>query len=207
MKKLLLVLFTSIAIFTTIPFGLTSCTKTVVNYDTTVIVHNDTSTIIHNDTTLIRDTIVGIDTNITSSPYYVKATVNGSNVSFTNYTAAVDNYGGSVTILGHNNTDYDNSDGVTLELFYSTSSSSPSNTLPIAGTYNLTSSWTPFQVFQAFVTDSGRFYDAITSSPTLDFHCTITTINSTYVSGTFYGTVYSEHTPETITNGSFYVPF
>ena len=195
MKKLLLTIFTVIAFLTIVPIGLTSCTKENPTHDTL--------TIVKYDTTIIKDTIVGKDTTL--SPYYVKATINGTNVSFTNYTAAAASYGGGIVILGHNNPDYLNSDGVTLDLYYSVNGSSTTNGLPPVGDYSLGTG--DFQLFQAFVTDSGRIYSAIASSPTLDFHCTITTINSTYVSGTFYGTAYSGETPETITNGSFYVPF
>ena len=132
-------------------------------------------------------TLIGIITfssckkTTASSPYYVKATINGVNVVYTGYTAAINSNDG-ISVYGYNNNAINTADGITLNYTYQPS--------------NLFSGISANQSGVEY-----GLYSSITS--------TITAIDSASISGTFSGTIsnFDSTKTEIITNGSFYVPF
>jgi hypothetical protein len=195
MKKLLLTIFTVIAFLSIVPTGLTSCTKENPTHDTL--------TIVHNDTTVIRDTIVGIDTSLASSIYYVKLSINGANVEY-RYNTSADYTNPNVLLIGgKGNLPTAFPDQIQIELF--SGAGQPAVGL---GVYAINTSPN-----LAFITvwQSGRGYSDIpyqNDNSLLPSSCTITAIDNVSISGTFSGTLYfGNAAPLTITNGSFNVPF
>ncbi|HTB51496.1 MAG TPA: hypothetical protein VK718_01885 [Ferruginibacter sp.] len=175
-----------------------------------------------NTETTIYDTVVLHDTPSTNSPYYIKATINGINVTYNGYTAAVNVNVGGLVLYGYNNDAINTTDGITLRI----DNSASGGNIPVGiGTYTDTANhnygitnhtWNPYtatMTSQQFGTDyvTVVFDDTITGAT--PFTAIITAINDSSVSGTFSGAVYYGFSPgapletETITNGSFYVPF
>jgi hypothetical protein len=141
-----------------------------------------------------------------SSPYYMKATINGTNVTYNGYTAALKTSGGQLDVYGANNS-ASTSDGIHFEFFNRpvVDSVPVSDPQVVPGIY--TDSYFPgivgaIPVVYVSLQQSGTAYGG--TSP---FTVTITSINESSVSGTFSGTAVYNSTIETVTNGSFYVPF
>jgi hypothetical protein len=159
--------------------------------------------------------------NLTTSAYFVKATVNGSNIVYTNYTGAVNKNVGLLNINGYNSDATATTDGISLTVYIN--DTSYYNNLPInVGTYtdtanylrNLYNYWNPNNASITLQEDGTDYVNefALDTSSSSPFVCTITVIDSVSISGTFSGKVYYGNNPQTavakiITNGSFYVPF
>jgi hypothetical protein len=162
----------------------------------------------------------------TSSNYYVKATIDGINVSYANYTGALNQNYATMNVFGY--TSYAaNADGINI-LFQLLRDNN--NTNIAVGIYTDTANYNPtdnpnelpdsankytisyFNTNEAnlFLQRSGSQYisngvmNAANSTP---FTCTITAINNQSVSGTFSGTVYFGSVAKKVTNGSFNVAF
>jgi len=156
-----------------------------------------------------------------SSTYYVKATINGTNLEY-HYTGALNENPGTINIYGYS-TIASNSDGiyiliqllrdndysnVGIGVYTDTANvNDPRGYTDSAGSYN-----PYFNPNQAFLTVqlSGEDYgsnEAIDADSSTPFTCTITAIDSVSISGTFSGKGYFGNSAKTITNGSFYVPF
>lgn len=149
----------------------------------------------------------------TDSSYYVKATVNGVNVTYKGYTKALYDlpvgnngdpnvyYGGATFVYGLNDSS-NLSDGVELIFLYPT-------THPSITSYSDTAS-NSYVVNIHFQRLGILYADSTTSLPSSSHLCaTITAVDSSSISGTFSGTVYYNNGSayiDTITNGSFYVP-
>jgi hypothetical protein len=206
MKKVLsfgtLSLIPMLLLFTQV--NLSSCTK-------------DTVTTVY-DTTVVIDTI---NASNTLSPYYVKATINGTNIVYKGFTQAINRYIGFLSINGNNNSDT-SSDGI--QIYFQNSNSpdyAPTSYTPIiTGTYtdtatqNIDGYWNPYIAYLNLQL-KGTLYSSI---PHLDnttpFIGTITTLSNSSISGTFSGKAYYADDDNSInadtaviTNGSFYVPF
>jgi hypothetical protein len=161
-----------------------------------------------------------------TSPYYVKATINGVNVVYTGYTGAL-KVQNVLRVNGFNSTAINTADGININF-----GGEYSNTIPVIGIYTDTAD-NISDIYKYYATDTSANYtteyyygnsfsmDIYTQQAGMQysnafnnanpFVATITAINSTSVSGTFSGTVYygsaAPNLSETITNGSFYVPF
>jgi len=158
----------------------------------------------------------------TSSVYYIKATINGTDVVYNNYTGAINKNVGSLVINGFSSDATATTDGISLAVYID--DTTYYNVVPVTtGTYTDTADYqrgqynyinpnnasiTLQQSGTAYVNEFA-FDTAASATP---FTCTITAIDSVSVSGTFSGKVYYGNDPrtsiaKTITNGSFYVPF
>jgi hypothetical protein len=156
-----------------------------------------------------------------SSAFYIKATINGTNVVYNNYTGAINKSVGSLTINGYNSDAITTADGISLAI--NIDDTAYYNDIPVAaGVYTDTANYlrgiynylNPYnanitlqQAGTAYVNEF--VFDTASATP---FTCTITAIDSASVSGTFSGIVYYGDDPQTsiaktITNGSFHVPF
>jgi hypothetical protein len=162
-------------------------------------------------TTVVYDTTTNY-----STPYYVRATVNGTNVVYKNFTQVTSLSPGYLEIYGYNSDAVTTSDGIDIIIYYQVNNHSGNDTAQaVVGTYTDTSGYlAPRYTAAMGLRQAGLDYVNIvsiddTSSDPLT--CILTTFNSTYVSGTFSGTLYYGVTPtsasKVITNGSFYVPF
>jgi hypothetical protein len=156
-------------------------------------------------------------TPITSSPYYAKANINGTNVLYSNYVGAVNKASGLLYIYGYSGDAIATTDGITLIIH--NSGNGTDNQPIVIGNYTDTANfqnglynyWNPYSA-SITLQQSGTDYansnqtDYDNSTP---FTCIITAIDSSSVSGTFSGILYYEFgsTTKTITNGSFYVSF
>ncbi|HXL56281.1 MAG TPA: hypothetical protein VN958_08500 [Chitinophagaceae bacterium] len=152
-----------------------------------------------------------------TSNYYVKATINGTDVEYSNYTAAIYKTVGLLYIYGFNSAAIDSDDGIHLIVYHNASGSDQP---VIVGTYIDTANvfrspsniyWNPFTASMS-LQQSGISYINMVSMDTTSltpFTCNITGIDSSSVSGTFSGNVYfiGSNASIKITNGSFYVPF
>jgi hypothetical protein len=154
-----------------------------------------------------------------SSPYYVKATINGVNVVYNGLAQAVNIEQGTLYIYGYNSDAITTADGITLRITKQGQGLADSVSI---GTYTDTANhdygitnrtWNPYTATitsQQFGTDYVNVVIDDTASAT-PFTCIVTAINDSSISGTFSGIVhygFNSNSPfETITNGSFYVPF
>jgi hypothetical protein len=162
----------------------------------------------------------------TSSNYYVKAIIDGVNVSYTNYTGALNQNYATMNVFGYNS-NATNADGINI-LFQLLRDNN--NTNIAVGIYTDTANYSPtdnpnelpdsannntipyFNTNEAniFLQQSGSQYvsngvmNAANSTP---FTCTITSINNQSVSGTFSGTAYFGSAVKKVTNGNFHVAF
>jgi hypothetical protein len=162
----------------------------------------------------------------TSSNYYVKATIDGTNVSYTNYTGALNQNYATMNVFGYtsNATNADginilfqllrdnNNTNITVGIYSDTANYSPMdnpNELPDS-TNNFSISYFNTNEANLFLQQAGSQYisngvmNAANSTP---FTCTITAINNQSVSGTFSGTAYFGSIIKKVTNGSFHVAF
>ena len=152
-----------------------------------------------------------------SSAYYITATINGTNVTYSNYTGAVNRAVGFLNIYGYNSNAINTADGISLMV---NNVGINTNFPIIIGAYtdtnniyrsNINNYWNPYSAGLT-LQQSGTDYenDGAMDDTTLNpFTCVITAIDSVSVSGTFSGSVYVGFgsTGETITNGSFKIPF
>ncbi len=162
----------------------------------------------------------------TSSNYYMKATIDGINVTYTNYTGALNQNYATMNVFGYSS-NAANADGInilfqllrdnnntniTVGIYTDTANYSPTdnpNELPDSAN-NYTVSYFNTNEANLSMQQSGSQYisngvmDAANSTP---FTCTITAINNQFVSGTFSGTVYFGTIAKKVTNGSFNVAF
>ena len=159
--------------------------------------------------------------NPTTSAYFIKASVNGSNIVYNNYTGAINKNVGLLNINGYNSDAIATTDGISLTAYIN--DTSYYNNLPISvGIYtdtanylrNLYNYWNPNNASITLQLDGTDYVNefALDTSSSTPLICTITAIDSVSVSGTFSGKVYYGNNPQTavakiITNGSFYVPF
>jgi hypothetical protein len=140
-----------------------------------------------------------------SSKYYIKATVNGINVSYTNYTGALNV--GPQTAYQLDVYAYDsntlNADGIRLTF----TNISNGNWGLGAGVGVYTDTTNNGISGNLTMQLSGVDYQVVNDSTSTPIICTITAIDSATVTGTFHGTVYYNTTAKAVTNGSFYVAF
>jgi hypothetical protein len=159
-----------------------------------------------------------------SSPYYVKATINGKTVIYSGYTGAVKTNLGMLTFYGYTSNSA-NSDDIQIYIQNTDAigigsySDSAFNT-----SYGVTSYPTPYPSTIQLQLSGTDYLNAPYLFPNPipnSFVCTINAIDSSSVSGTFstsgtkvyyarygdYGTSGPAGDSVTITNGSFYVPF
>jgi hypothetical protein len=159
-----------------------------------------------------------------SSPFYIKATINGKNVVYNGYTGAVRTNLGMLTFYGYKS-NAANADGIQIYI-------QDTGTIGI-GSYSDSAFNTGFGVtsyptiypatiqLQLLGTDYLNAPYLFPNPTPNSFVCTISAINSSSISGTFststtkvyysyygdYGIPWPEGDSITITNGSFYVPF
>ena len=161
-----------------------------------------------------------------SSNYYVKATIDGKNVSYTNYTGALNQNYATMNLFGYASTAA-NADGIniliqllrdnnntniTTGIYTDTANYNPTdnpNELPDSAN-NYSISYFNTNEANLFLQQSGSQYisnGVMNAANLTPFTCTITAINNQSVSGTFSGTVYFGSVAKKVTNGSFHVAF
>ena len=144
-------------------------------------------------------TVVNVSTT-NDSAYYVKATINGVNVVYNGYTAAL--YRTSqLDVYGYTSS-ANAADGIDLD-FQCAAAYFP------MGIYTDTSATNPYHSVTIYFQQSGIQYYDFHSPTTPGIFATITAINDSSVTGTFSAIVsyYNNTRIDAITNGSFHVPF
>jgi hypothetical protein len=162
----------------------------------------------------------------TSSTYFVKATIDGTDISYTNYTGALNQNYATMNVFGYTgnaaNADGinilfqllrdNNNTNISVGIYTDTANYSPTdnpNDLPDSAN-NYTASYFNTNEANLSPQQSGSQYlsngvmNAAYSTP---FTCTITAIDNQSVTGTFSGTVYFGSVVKKVTNGSVHVAF
>ena len=156
---------------------------------------------------------------VSPSIYYVKATINGTEIEYNNYTAAVYRDLGLLNVYGFNSNVINSDDGITLNIF--NDGSINGNQPIVIGTYSDTANisissinkyWNPYKASMVFQQSGIDYTNFGIRDPGFitPFTCNITAVDNISVSGTFSGNLYFGYTStilKTITNGSFKVPF
>jgi len=157
---------------------------------------------------VIHDTV--IVPQVVADSYYIKATVNGTNIICNFATSAV-RAGDDVVYLFANDTT-DNFFGMTIEYL-----DNPAGIVTL-GVYTDTASqfiatrgvYNPY-IVRLNYTHHNWNYTTVSTNDTATgstpFICNVTTINDSVILGTFSGRVYLFDSVENITNGSFYLSF
>ena len=139
------------------------------------------------------------------SPYFIKATIDGVDYDFKDFTGAATNSQGQLTLYAADSDYVGYPDEITLYLNHNQASA-----VITPGVYTDTSNVYTFdlQLLQSGINyRNSNEFDVANSNPVV---CTISYIDSVLLSGTFSGIVYYYPTStiyKTITNGSFTVPF